>query len=117
MSQTILSGENALVTRTLKQADGSALLFSALTGAKVELRQNGGAVLTKTLGTDPELHAGAETDEITLEITEAMRAALTDYNSVELWWWTTTADAAFTQDSSTHKDWAHDPDIDVFYLA
>lgn len=117
MSQVIKPGENALVTRSMKLADGTTpLLFASLTGAIVELRQNGLPVVTKTLGVDPELRQGPGTATIRLEITAAMRAQLADALPLEIHWWTTVGDADFSVDSATHKDWAHDPTIDVFSL-
>ncbi len=115
LSQIIVRGENALVTRTLKQADGSPLLFSALTYAAVRLYQGITLRETLVLGTDAELRAGSGASDIVLELTSDITLALSP-GALRLEWRTNVSDAAFIVDSSTHKDAASDEDVDVFEI-
>jgi hypothetical protein len=117
MAQVIKLGENAIVERTLRQADGSLLAFADLTYAAVKLWQGRMLRATLVLGEDAELRAGSDAYKIELEITEEIRALLRPGADLWLEWFTHVDDDDFTVDSATHKDAAHDPAIDVFQLA
>lgn len=97
----IARGENKLLTRTLTQANGTALLVSSLTLARVELIQGGVIVATYTRGTNNELRSSG-TDALVVELTAAFTASLTPGVLTERYT-LHTLDLAFTVDGSTAK--------------
>lgn len=72
----IRRGENRLLTRNLKQADGNALPVISLSLVRVELLQRGKVKHTYVLGADEELKAGSDGSSLVLELTSAVTAAL-----------------------------------------
>lgn len=115
MATTYKRGENLLIERSLLQSDGeTALNFSALTSAAVDLWQGDKLIETYVAGTDPELRQGSTATKIEFELTEEIGDLLVPGVQLKLEWVTSVADADFTVDSSTHKDRAHDPEQDLF---
>jgi hypothetical protein len=80
----LYKGENRLITLPLLLENGiTPLLVSTLTHASVQLYQGATLVGTYTMGTDTELRAGEETDELILELTSELTAALTARQPLE----------------------------------
>lgn len=99
MSLPILyPGENRLLTRNLKQADGTALNRTSLVtnGAQVELRQEDTVVATYVWGTDAELRSGTAANALDLELTSAFTADLASGVTLKARWKFQVTDAAYT---------------------
>lgn len=112
---TLYIGENRVVSRSLKQADGTtALLVSSLTYAAVELRQGTTSVKTLVLGTDAELRQGSGSSVLDVELTAAITALLSPNVNLTFRWKLKVADSSFTVDSGTFIDWQ---DEEVFTIA
>lgn len=92
----LFRGENRLIKRLLRLADGATPLPVAnLSGARVQLIQRGTVKATAVLGSDATLRAGAA-DELVYELTSAVSAALAIDQTLVLRWMIKVPDAAFT---------------------
>lgn len=93
---TLYRGGNRLLARTLRLADGeTALPVASLAGAKAILMQGGTVCSTAILGTDAQIHVGATEDELVLEITSAVTAAMRPGVQLDVVWLLKLPDAAF----------------------
>lgn len=98
-------GENRLFTRTLFLQDGTTeLLVSELVSAQVELRQGSSVVATYVWGTDSQLRAGSETNELVLEITSALSLTLQLQVPLEAKWTFKVTDADFESEPDAFID-------------
>lgn len=103
-TETLIRGENRLLTRQLRLSDGTTpLLVSTLAQAKATLLQGRAVRAVFTLGTDDELRAGAETDELVLELTSAQSAALAE-GPVTVRWELRVADTDFEAEPDVFID-------------
>lgn len=90
-------GANLLVTLALTLENGvTPLLVSTLARAEVQLYSGATLVDTFIMGTDDELRAGAETDELELELTTALVNSLTVGKPLTIRRLLQVADADFT---------------------
>lgn len=104
-TETIIRGENRLLTRTLRLNDGvTALPVASLALAKVTLLQGGKEKLAFTLGTHAQLRAGGSADEIVFELTSATTLALKAGLPITLRWELRVADADFTAEPGLFID-------------
>ena len=73
MSTTLHRGENRILSRFLKQSDGTTnATVSAFTVITATLSQRGDNIVTYTHGTDAQLRTGGESNEVELEITNTV---------------------------------------------
>lgn len=106
MSMPILyRGENRLITRQLRQDDGTTpLLVSALSSVVLKLYQGDTLQGTFTKGTDPQLRAGTGTDELVFELTSTISLALAANLPLTLRWELQLPDADFSAEPSVFID-------------
>lgn len=69
-------GENSLLRKQLKRADGTDLNISSILDASVKIEQYGVELKKYTLGVDGELREGSLPNELELEITKVVSETL-----------------------------------------
>lgn len=99
-------GSNRLIELQLLQADGAtALLASSLTYARVRLFQGDNLVATYVRGADDQLRDDPDaTDQLLLELTEALTAALSRNEPLTALVALRVADTDFVVDDEEFKD-------------
>lgn len=105
MSTTLRRGDNRIFRFPLTLVDGStALPLSSLALLSAELKQGETTIDTYIFGTDAELRVGNTSNEIELEVTAAVTAALTKGTPLSAIFREHVADAEFDADSDLFKD-------------
>lgn len=105
MSTTLRRGDNRIFRRLLTLVDGvTALPLASLTYLSAELQQGDTTVATYVFGTDSQLRTGAAANEIELEVTAAVTAALTKGTPLTAIFRERVADTEFAADSNLFKD-------------
>lgn len=106
----IAKGENALIRRNLKKADGTALLLSDLTTRTAELIQNG-VVIESLTYPSARLRQGTSTSQIEYEI-NTTTSNLLRKGRVAIRWTFIGANALFTSEG-VQKDIITEDVLDV----